>query len=69
MKKIFKDVEFYTYKHGFFYGHERGKYIFSFGGQLHRFNFGADWYFFNWKVQELNIYIGFFQLSWTRILP
>lgn len=69
MKKTLKDVTFYTYKYGFTYAHERGNYVFSAEWHWCRFKVGADWFFAKWKVQELNINLGFVELNWTRILP
>ena len=66
---MIKNKEFYTYKYGCTYAHERGKYIFSADWHWNRFMFGADWWVFKWKIQELNIDLGFVELNWTRILP
>lgn len=65
MAKI-KDKEFYTYKYGFTYAHTRKPWVFDLSGRLVQFKFGADWWFNKRKLEELNIYLGFFELSWTR---
>lgn len=66
MKKIFKEVDFYTYKLGFTYSHVRKSWVFACSGNLTRFRFGFDWWFHKWKLQELNVDIAFFSISWTR---
>lgn len=57
-----------TYPLGFTYSHFRGDWLFVLCGRLDNFKFGADWYINKWQLNDLYIYIGFFQLSWTRIL-
>ena len=65
--KYIKEPSVITYPQGFTYSHFRGDWLFAFCGRLYNFKFGADWNFNRWQLNDLYIYIGFFELNWTRI--
>ena len=65
--KLFKDPEYFFYKHGFTYTHFRGNWEFCFKARLNNFVVGMDWDFYKCKLQDLVIYIGLFSFDWTRI--
>lgn len=60
------EPSFFTYPHGFTYSHFRDKWLFAIQGRIDNFKFGFDWSFFK-RLNELSIYIGFFEINWTRI--
>lgn len=66
--KLIRDPEHYFFKHGFSYSHYRGPWLFNMTARLDMFKFGAEWFVHKWKIQELEIHIGFFSFDWTRIM-
>lgn len=65
--KYIKEASVITYPQGFSYSHYRGDWLFNFSGRLYNFKFGADWCFNRWQLNELDVYVGFFTLNWTRL--
>ena len=65
--KIIKDPEYYFYKYGMVYTHYRGNWLFYFGMRFDTFKFGADWNISRFKIQEIELYLGFIDICWTRI--
>lgn len=65
--KIIKNPEYYFYKYGITYTHYRGNWLFYFGMRFDGFKFGADWNIFRFKIQEIELYLGFINICWTRI--
>lgn len=67
MKKIITEPEYYFYKYGMVYTHYRGNWLFYFGVRFNGFKLGADWDISRFKIQEIEIHLGFINICWTRI--
>lgn len=64
---MIKYISLVFYRLGFSYSHYRGDWLFHFCGRLENFKFGADWFITKWQIQDVALYFGFFELSWSRL--
>ena len=65
---MIKEQSFFTYRLGATYSHFRGDWLFCLSIRLDNFKFGADWCVFDWHIQDLSLYFGFFEFNWARLL-